>query len=157
MTCNLIGLSAILFSGTLSRQSLLHSALRARLQVEGVTLHFFNDVFRLNLALEPTKGILDRLTLLQSNFRQTHHPQTKTNRTYLSLLHLTAPRRTECQTTRWSQCLRKCQLPAFRRPLPIGTTEHSHTATGRSGLSAPRYLGTGSSTSDLQSASCLAH
>jgi hypothetical protein len=110
---NLIGLSAILFSGTLSRQSLLHSALRARLQVEGVTLHFFNDVFRLNLALEPTKGILDRLTLLQSNFRQTHPPQTKTNRTYLSLLHLTAPRRTECQTTRWSQCLRKMSTSRF--------------------------------------------
>jgi hypothetical protein len=55
---NLILLFANLFSGTLSRQSLLHSALRARLQVEGVTLHFLNDVFRLNLALKPTKGIL---------------------------------------------------------------------------------------------------
>jgi hypothetical protein len=38
--CNLIGFFPNLLSGTLSRQSLLHSALLARLQVEGVTLHF---------------------------------------------------------------------------------------------------------------------
>jgi hypothetical protein len=58
-TCgNLIWLSATLFSSTLSRQSLLQALLLARLQVVGVTLHFLNDVFRLNLALEPTQGIL---------------------------------------------------------------------------------------------------
>src|ERR1700730_1459443 len=56
--CNLIRLSADLFSGTLSRQSLLQSALLPWLQVVGVTLYFLNDVFRLNLALEPTEGIL---------------------------------------------------------------------------------------------------
>jgi hypothetical protein len=33
-----------------------------------------NDVFRLNLALEPTQGVLDRLTLLQSNFCQNSSP-----------------------------------------------------------------------------------
>ena len=71
---NLIGLSANLFSGTLSRQSLLESPLLARLQVVGMTLHFLNDVFRLNLALEPTQRILQRLALLQSNFCQTLHP-----------------------------------------------------------------------------------
>ncbi len=43
-----------------------------------MTFHFLNDVFGLNLALEPTKGILQRLALLQSNFCQTHHPQTST-------------------------------------------------------------------------------
>jgi len=85
---NLILLFAKLFSGTLSRQTLLHSALRARFQVEGVTLHFFNDVFRLYLALEPPQGILDRLTLLQSNFCQTHHPPTSPDRTKESLHHL---------------------------------------------------------------------
>src|SRR5260370_6784836 len=74
----LIRLSANLLASTLSRQGFLHSTLRARLQVEGVTLHFLNDVFRLNLALEPPKGILNRLTFLQSNFCQTHHPPTKT-------------------------------------------------------------------------------
>src|SRR5260370_27025394 len=55
--CNSIWLSALLFSGTLSRQGLLGSALRARLQVIGVALHFSDDVFRLNLALEATEGV----------------------------------------------------------------------------------------------------
>jgi hypothetical protein len=59
-----------LFSGTLSRQGLLHSALRARLQVEGVTLHFLDDVFRLHLALEPPQCVFNRLAFLQSNFCQ---------------------------------------------------------------------------------------
>src|SRR5437868_42653 len=79
---NLIRFSADFFSGTLSRQSLLHSALLARLQVVGVTLHFLNDVLRLHLALEATKGVLQRLTLLQSNFCQIHHPQTSPDRAY---------------------------------------------------------------------------
>jgi hypothetical protein len=72
----LLVLFANLFSGTLARQSFFHPALLARLQVVGVTLHFLNDVFRLNLALKATQGILQRLALLQSNFRQIHHPQT---------------------------------------------------------------------------------
>jgi len=76
---NLIWPSANLFSGTLSRQSLLLSPLLARLQVVGMTLHFLNDVFRLNLALEPTQGILQRFAVMQSNFCQTDHPQTKIN------------------------------------------------------------------------------
>jgi hypothetical protein len=56
--CNLIKpLFAHLLSGTLLRQSLLHPALRARLQVEGVALNLLNDVFRLNLPLEATEGV----------------------------------------------------------------------------------------------------
>src|SRR5271166_2777821 len=84
--CNLLRLSAILFSGALSCQSLLHSALLARLQVVRVTLNVLNDVFRLNLAFEPTEGVLQRLTLLQSNFCQTHHPQTSPNREILAYI-----------------------------------------------------------------------
>src|SRR5439155_8736819 len=80
-----------LFSSTLSRQSLLHALLLARLQVVGVTLHFLNYVFRLNLALEPTQGILLRLTLLQSNFCQTDHPQTSPDRTNFSIHHSEYP------------------------------------------------------------------
>ena len=57
LVANPIRLFANLFSGTLSRQSLLHPALGAGLQVEGVALHFLNDVFRLNLALETTEGV----------------------------------------------------------------------------------------------------
>ncbi len=55
---HLFGFFANLLSSTLSRQGLLHPALRARLQVEGVALHFLNDVFRLNLTLESTKSVL---------------------------------------------------------------------------------------------------
>jgi hypothetical protein len=74
---------ANLFLGTLPRQSLLYSALIARLQVEGVTLHFLNNVLGLHFALESTKSILDRFALLQSNFCHAHHPPTTTQR----LLH----------------------------------------------------------------------
>lgn len=56
--CNLVRLSASLLSGTPSRQGLLHSALRTRLQIEGVALHLSNDVFRLNLALETTESVI---------------------------------------------------------------------------------------------------
>jgi len=82
---NSLRLFANLFSGTLSCQSLLHPALLARLQVEGVTLHFLDDVFGYNLALEATKGVLQRLALLQSNFCQAHHPQTSTTSDILEL------------------------------------------------------------------------
>jgi hypothetical protein len=86
-----IRLFARLFSGTLPRQSLLHPSLLARLQVEGVTLHFLNNVFAYYLFLETTKGILQRLALLQSNFCQTYHPRPvlnhrRTKRCDLSLL-----------------------------------------------------------------------
>jgi hypothetical protein len=64
----LIPVFANLLSGTLLGQSLLQSASLARLQVEGVALHFLNDVFRLNLALESAKGTFDALTFLKSNF-----------------------------------------------------------------------------------------
>jgi hypothetical protein len=86
LALNLILLFANLFSGTLSRQSLLYSKLLARLKVVGMTLHFLDDVFRLNLALKSAKGVLQRLALLQSNFCQTHHPQTSPNRTYKKLI-----------------------------------------------------------------------
>jgi len=71
-----------LLASTLSRPGLLHSTLPAGLQVEGVTLHFLDDVFRLNLALEAPQGILDRLAFLQSNFGQIRHPQGELHRTY---------------------------------------------------------------------------
>jgi hypothetical protein len=67
---HLIWLSANLLASALSRQGFLHSTLRAGLEVEGMALHFLNNVFRLNLAFEPAQGTLDRLTFLQSNFCQ---------------------------------------------------------------------------------------
>jgi hypothetical protein len=61
-----------LFPRTLPRQSLFHAALFSRFQVVGVTLHFFDDVFRLNLTFESTERVLQGLALLQSNFCHTH-------------------------------------------------------------------------------------
>jgi hypothetical protein len=39
-----------------------------------VTLHFLDDVVRLDLALEATQGALNRFALLQSNFSQPVSP-----------------------------------------------------------------------------------
>jgi hypothetical protein len=78
LDCNSIRLFTTLFSSTFSRQGFLHALLLARLQVEGVTPDLLDDVFLLHFALEATKGILQRLALLQSNFRQTHHLPTGT-------------------------------------------------------------------------------
>jgi hypothetical protein len=83
----LILLFAKLLAGTLARQRLLHAALRTRLQVEGVTLHFFNDVFRLNLALKSPQGVLDRFALLQSDFCQFNHPPAGATLASLSLYY----------------------------------------------------------------------
>jgi hypothetical protein len=83
----LLLLSAGFFPGALSRQRFFYSALRTWLQVERVTLYFFDDVLGLNLALEPTQGILDGLTLLQSNFCQSVHPQPSPDWTIYSLYH----------------------------------------------------------------------
>ena|ERR1700728_1711771 len=73
---NSIRFFAKLLSSTLSRQGLFNSALRSRLQIEGVTLHFLNDVFRLNLALEATEGVVYGFAFLQPNFCQFHPPPT---------------------------------------------------------------------------------
>src|SRR5579863_8398405 len=73
---NSIRLFANLFPGALSCQSLLDSALFARLQVEGVPLHVLNDVFGLNLALKPTKSVFQRLALLQPYLCHAHCLQT---------------------------------------------------------------------------------
>ena len=53
--CNLFRFFANLPPSALSRQGLFDSALCAGLEVEGVALHFLNDVFRLNLTLETTE------------------------------------------------------------------------------------------------------
>ena len=50
---------ANLLAGTLPRHGLFHSALLARLEVVGVTFNFLDDVFALDLALEPTQSTID--------------------------------------------------------------------------------------------------
>ena len=49
---------ASLFTAALTSQGFFNTLLVAGLQIEGMTLHFFDDVFRLNLALEAAEGIL---------------------------------------------------------------------------------------------------
>ena len=63
-------LFALFLTATFAGQRFFNSLLLARLQVKGVTLHFFNNVFLLYLPLKPTKSVLDRLAFLQSNFCQ---------------------------------------------------------------------------------------
>jgi hypothetical protein len=115
----LILLFAKLLAGTLARQRLLHAALRTRLQVEGVTLHFFNDVFRLNLALKSPQGVLDRFALLQSDFCQFNHPPAGATLASLSLYY---------------------SAPLCRNSTPLTTTDKTkpRLRSGAVNRSAPR-------------------
>lgn len=49
---------ASLFTTALTSQGFFYALLFARLQIEGMTFYFFNDVFSLNLALKAAEGIL---------------------------------------------------------------------------------------------------
>ena len=59
-----------LFSATFSGQSFFYTFLFTGLQVKGVAFDFLDDVFLLHLALEAAQGIFQRLTFLDSYFRQ---------------------------------------------------------------------------------------
>jgi hypothetical protein len=50
------------------------------LQVKGVALYFFDNVFLLHFALETAQSVLEGFTLLQSNFRQTDTPPNPSGR-----------------------------------------------------------------------------
>src|SRR6185436_12010321 len=69
----LLRFASELLAITLPRQSLFGSALITRLQIEGVLLDVLDDVFLLNLPLEPTKGTFDRLALLNLDFSHALH------------------------------------------------------------------------------------
>jgi hypothetical protein len=58
----------------LACQCFLHTALFARLQVEGVTLDFLDYVFLLYFAFETAQGIFKGFTLLNSNLCQRNTP-----------------------------------------------------------------------------------
>src|SRR5271155_554287 len=57
----------------LARQRFFYATALARLQVKGVTLHFLNDVFLLNLALKTAQCIFKRLAFLHANLCQMNH------------------------------------------------------------------------------------
>lgn len=54
----LVLLFTSLFAAAFTRQRFLHSLLLAWLEVEGVTLHFLNNVLLLYFALETAQGVL---------------------------------------------------------------------------------------------------
>ena len=63
----------------LARQRFLYTTALAGFQVEGVTLHFLNDVFLLNLTLEPAQRIFKRLAFLHANLCQVTTPRNRPN------------------------------------------------------------------------------
>ena len=75
----LILLFTSLLAIPLARQRFLHTALFARLQVKGMTLYFLDDVFLLNLALEPAQRIFKRLAFLHANLCQLTTPPNRPN------------------------------------------------------------------------------
>jgi hypothetical protein len=54
----LVLLLASLFTAALTSESFFYALLLAWLQIEGMTFHFLDDVFCLNLALKAAEGIL---------------------------------------------------------------------------------------------------
>jgi hypothetical protein len=62
-----------LLTVSLSRKRLLRPTLIAGLQIEGMLFDIFDDVFLLNLPLEPAKSALDRLALLDFHFSHVTH------------------------------------------------------------------------------------
>ena len=77
----LILLLANFLTGTLAGESGFYAFFLPRFQVKGVAFDLFDDVFLLHFALEAAQGVLQRLTLLQSNFRQTDTPPNQSGRT----------------------------------------------------------------------------
>jgi hypothetical protein len=72
---------ANLLTRALAGERSFHAFLLTGLQVKGVAFDLFDDVFLLHFALEAAQGVLQRLTLLQSNFRQTDTPPDPSGRT----------------------------------------------------------------------------
>ena len=58
-----------------------HTFFLTRLQVKGVALDLFNNVFLLYFALEAAQSVFEGFTLLQSNFRQSNTPPDPSGRT----------------------------------------------------------------------------
>jgi hypothetical protein len=65
----------------LASERCFYTFLLAGLEVKGVALHFFNNVFLLHFALEAAQSVLKGFTLLQSDFRQTDTPPNPSGRT----------------------------------------------------------------------------
>jgi len=66
----LVLLLARLLAVALAGQGFLHALLFTRLQVEGMTLYFLDNVFLLHLALKTAQGIFKGFAFLNSNLCQ---------------------------------------------------------------------------------------
>jgi len=66
----LVRFATLFFARTFTRQRLLGAATIAWLQVEGVLLDILDDIFLLDLPLEPAKRALDGLAILHFHFSQ---------------------------------------------------------------------------------------
>jgi len=71
---DLVLFTPLLFAEPFTREGLFRTTLLTWLHVVAVLLNLFNNVFRLDLSLEPSKGILQRFTLLNDNFCHAYSP-----------------------------------------------------------------------------------
>jgi len=69
MLAPLLRVASHLLAIPFSRQSLFGSTLVPGLQIEGVLLDILDDIFLLNLPLEPPKSAFDRFSVLNFDFR----------------------------------------------------------------------------------------
>lgn len=72
--CGLVLFLADLLAIAFACKSFLDATLLTWLQIEGVPLDLFDDVFGLHLALEATKCVLERFTFLNTNLCQWKTP-----------------------------------------------------------------------------------
>src|SRR5688572_8014717 len=72
--------AANFLAASFAGQRLLNTLLLARLLIEGVFLHFLDDVFLLDLALKPTQSIFDGFTILNANLGHSDTPLSHQNR-----------------------------------------------------------------------------
>ena len=68
VSARLVLFTPLLFTETLTREGFLGPTPLPRLHVVAVLLDLLDDVFRLNLPLEATESVFQRLTLLNDNF-----------------------------------------------------------------------------------------
>ena len=66
----LFDFTTLLLPSPLARQCLFGTPAIARLQIEGMLLDILDDIFLLNLALEPAKRAFDRFAFLNLDFSQ---------------------------------------------------------------------------------------
>jgi hypothetical protein len=74
---SLLRLSPELLAISLTRQRLLRATFVTGFQIEGMLLDIFDDVFLLNLPLEPAESAFNRLALLDFYFRHLQTPPSR--------------------------------------------------------------------------------